>query len=231
MKLQLLGQGKMNTDQIGTFDLLTWLHLHDAQGVDWVVGVVLFVAALIGALLTMYTTAPSDLPSLGGADEVRDLAGDLKFLERMQKDSLSDPKGASDPNLADRLAYLRHLASRHASARRGLWLRGVPIFLAVGPLIASALATSFWQALLIGATGPALWKAIDGRRQMGSIAERTKPALANVTEDFERDRSELRSELRNLSSRHADLQSQLARTNKLLDAAYVALGRLRRTAT
>lgn len=214
----------MNADQIGTFDLLTWLHLHDAQGIDWVVGAVLFGSALIGALLTMYTTVPSDLPALGGVDEVRDLAEDLRALERIQRASLSDPDGVGDQNLHERLAYLRHLAARHSSVRRGLWLRGVPIFLTVGPLTASAVAISVWQALLIGATGPALWKAIYERNRVRSLVADTEPALKKVTADLERKRQELQD----LSLRHADLSSRLTRANEMLDAAQVALSRLRR---
>jgi hypothetical protein len=171
----------MTADQVDAVEILTWLHLHDQGPPDWVTGGLIVAAAAVAALTTLFSTSPTDLPLLGGADELRDLNDDLRALERLQKLSLINTR--EDKKLVWRERHLGYLSKRVTAARRALWMRGIPIFLVVGPLIAAAVATTIWQALIIGATGPAAWRALSLRRRTRDLAHEAGPRLEEMIDE------------------------------------------------
>lgn len=212
----VLVAGSVTTvDQISAFDLLTWAHLHDGKPVDWVAGALLFGGALLGAALTLYSTSPTELPSLGGTDEVRDLSDDLRALERLQTSSLSGTRKA-DNMLDERRQFLTHLSARVLSARRALWLRGIPLFLVIGPAIACLVATTVWQAVLIGVTGPSIWKSLEASSRTKSLAADAGQAITDLTQTAQQDQQRISA-----------LEGQLDRTRSLLDTALGALDAMR----
>ncbi len=202
----------MDVSEIDAFTVLAWMHLHDAAPVDWSVGGVLIGAALVGALVTLFSTSPSELPWLGGAEDLQERAQKLQDLEDIEEAVL---RGQREPdNLSpQRAAHIRHLTRRVNAERRSLLLRGIPIFLVIGPVVATALATTLWQALLLGATGPAALRAIGLRHKAKSLVAENGPLIREYLQAESRD--------------YADLARTERRLREQLGAAYEALELMR----
>jgi hypothetical protein len=159
------------------FQLLTWVHPGDAQPVDWSRGGLLFAAGFIGAMLTVYLSHPDRLPALGGADETLDLSEELATRRRTQAADLDLRRsliGSDDDRsrvtdlrglFPHEQQFLVFLSGQLRLARRSLWLRGIPLFLILGPTAAAVLSTSVWQAITIGLVGPAALSATMARRE------------------------------------------------------------------
>ena len=203
----------METGDIDTFQILAWMHLHDHAHVDWASGGILFAAATLAALTTLFSTSPDDLPWLGGAESVHATMNTLQSLETDQIHTISTGKTNKG-----REWLISHYQGKLSTERRLLFFRGIPIFLIVGPVLAAAVATTIWQSLVIGATGPAAWRILDLRSRTRALAADAAPTIARLTQALE-DRTNV-----SLAQGAPDTPG---RQDELLSAAYEALEHMR----
>lgn len=194
-----------------------WISLSNGFEADWAVGLVYAAIGIVGALVFIYFAFDEALPGMGGRTRVNDLEADLRELERQRKgvvDRRQELLGAGSVD-KDRLDGLDSLTKAYdeqvrvrqaeiAQARRMRLAAGIPLYVILGGVVASAFATNLLQAVIIGFGWTGVVQSI-GLRQR---TEEVKQASAKEIEDVQ---SAFHAQLDLERQRAADAAEQKAR--------------------
>jgi hypothetical protein len=174
-----------------------WISLDGGFQVDWAVGLVYAFVGIIGALVFVYFAFDEALPGMGGLTRLNDLEAELRELER-KRAAIAETRQqllAETTVDADRLAGLDALTKSYdgrvqeklaaiTRVRRMRLVAGMPLYIVLGGVVASAFATNLLQAVIIGFGWTGVVQSIGLRHRSAEIKETSTKEVEEVREAF-----------------------------------------------
>lgn len=155
-------------------EIFTWLF---ETPINWVYGIVLLVLGVVAAVITARTAIDSTLIGTEGRNDIDLLTRQLDNRERYRGEL---EKGERGEELRAAIDAEERAASELGRARRRYRFWGTVWYAAIGGLLAIIFAQDLWQALAIGAGGPAFWGAILQRREFQQATQKNEGLLNEV---------------------------------------------------
>jgi hypothetical protein len=230
--------------------LLAWLVTDDGD-IDWTNGIVYFLLGFLGAAVISYFFLGGYLPSMGGKAEYDAATGELDrkrkardeiLLQRAKLIESPLPLPVQKIDALDRLsddyaAEIADLRDDISKERLRLVTLGSLLYVFIGAAFATVFATTFAQAVLIGAGWVAIADRFGLKRQeekrtdyrdtqiaeLENEAKRLGAELKIVTvsrDEFAERADELESELEQAGDARASDERKLADYRAVLDALY-----------
>jgi hypothetical protein len=158
-------------------DALTWLM---KDPVDWKTGLALFLGGLIAAGATVYSAADEILFSKKSKDEIN--LKEERYQEAMGERKEAEKRGAQDSAISRKQNEEVSLRKELDKARSRASTRATGLYVLIGVGSAVVFAGDIYQAILIGAGGPAFLAAIKQRAQLSKLAGEKDAAQAALVE-------------------------------------------------
>lgn len=177
--------------------LFGWAYQPGGWAANWDQGVALLIAGAIGAGVTLYLVDPDHLPMQGGAGRLRAAVGELDELKSSWTDSMHERRTliASDPNngripplerFCDDLSKQVKARNKSISAlRRSMLSMGLPLYVLLGGALASAIATTLLQALLLGVAWPASLQSVGILKQKEALKNQAEAGLLQAKQEVQ----------------------------------------------
>jgi hypothetical protein len=211
-----------------------WISLSDGFEADWAIGLAYATVGIVGALLLVYFAFDSPLPGIGGSARINALEAEREELERERQEVLErrrellDNEAQVDKDRAEGLdavtkSYDQQVEERVKEvtrARRSQTLVGIPLYVILGGVVASAFATSLLQALVIGFGWTGVVQAVGLRGRSDVVKEESAKELEGVKDTYKAqldqqrrlDRAENDAKLEELSTAVLALSTAVAKS-------------------
>lgn len=174
-----------------------WISFENGFHADWAVGLVYAAVGIIGALVFVYFAFDEALPGMGGLTRLNDLETELGELER-KRAGIAETRQrllAESPVDNERLVGLDALTKSYDSrvqeklaaitrVRRMRLAAGIPLYIILGGVVASAFATNLLQALLIGFGWTGVVQAVGLRQRTAEVKNASAKEVEEVASAY-----------------------------------------------
>jgi len=189
--------------------IFSWLDATGGFGANWGTGLELLLIGAFGALATVYFFNGESLPSMGGGARVESKEAELQGARQSRDLALSRGTEAAQKGDSRSFTAQMQLAENYAaqvkdheeaiSRERWRLLKiGMPLYILLGGVLASAIATTRIQALAVGFGWTAALQGLGLKRDRAQVKNEAKVELEKAAKDLallERDKAVLEAKL------------------------------------